>query len=715
MSGPPHQGPPELPRSPYAVRYGIHGPEGLLRGITHDHSGFRPLRPEPPHEKYYGTLPEWQLPAGPDEELAWWMPKDVEIQDDDELDKLMFLESWQMLKLYGIRTWQCGALNRFVTFRDGERMMSGGHLTEDADRKTEYAHFWLHSPDRIQVDENSWFTCFKKSHWYDLDDGYDPRISGNWSVDNPIVWENISVSIELANRILRLLIRERHPWIVAIICGRMDLWKNWTSPENCPDPDAHVLLPLETEARICQEKGREIEFPERFKYTEAELTEKLDQLGRPVFWSFAKGGTDVNGEEPIWGGRTDLWAGPVTDLDYDGNPGGAKAGGASRLDVFVMTKMNADYWETLMRDDLTMAERCRTTVWLANLFLHELMHGLVVSRYHNMQLRYLFETQVTREVIKFQRGEVVYANFPAPAPNSPFGGLAEPFYNFEAVSEVGDSFTNSVWGGRMMPVPTFKAPLTQVFSEWPSFDAPSNGQPKIYHSLQMKENYHTTLIHPFATWASRLLSTEFWNLVWAQAPDGRDLQRLRPNNPFIGSALRREDRMKHGTDGLVVNEGNLGLCKAGTLEEQANVAAWEEKTAQMDPYRQRYLTAAERWTRSAWGLTEMRGFMRWYRRAFAQGKVRQCAWASNLLRRIIPRDVSGDAYWALLPNRQNREDYSWLLVIIGLLMAAAIPVQESTQMAIVSSISQVARPSASARWGGSRVEVSTLYLQRDKY
>lgn len=83
-----------------------------------------------------------------------------------------------------------------------------------------------HLKKLIQVDESKWYPFFRKSHWFDL--GNDPKIGipnpippladwkGNpyWSVDSEPVWEQLRVSIELADRILKQLINEGHEWFV---------------------------------------------------------------------------------------------------------------------------------------------------------------------------------------------------------------------------------------------------------------------------------------------------------------------------------------------------------------------------------------------------------------------------------------------------------------------------------------------------------------------
>jgi hypothetical protein len=77
----------------------------------------------------------------------------------------------------------------------------------------------------IRVDYDSWFNFFKKDHWLDLRrDPLETIVDPNpelecseprwWSIDNPVIYKHLSVSLELASRILRDLVYSENEWSV---------------------------------------------------------------------------------------------------------------------------------------------------------------------------------------------------------------------------------------------------------------------------------------------------------------------------------------------------------------------------------------------------------------------------------------------------------------------------------------------------------------------
>ncbi len=95
---------------------------------------------------------------------------------------------------------------QFVSNQFG--IVSGGHRSEDDNASFVEAY----SRKSIEVNEAGWFDFLQKYRWYDLTKCWNSRVpeGGPWSVDNPKVWDNLRGSIELANRLLRALIIDRH-------------------------------------------------------------------------------------------------------------------------------------------------------------------------------------------------------------------------------------------------------------------------------------------------------------------------------------------------------------------------------------------------------------------------------------------------------------------------------------------------------------------------
>ncbi|KAI0506948.1 hypothetical protein F5B22DRAFT_650266 [Xylaria bambusicola] len=139
--------------------------------------------------------------------------------------------------------------------------MSGGHRKDDygpvdpatvtdavdstmetsSSSTKEDAALQIFHPYRIQVDQSKWFNFLKKDRWYDPDIA-DPLLNGgNWSVDNAKVWEVLSISLELVDRMLKASIEDKNDTIEMMLFGLIGNWHYVTArPE--PMPGAHILL-----------------------------------------------------------------------------------------------------------------------------------------------------------------------------------------------------------------------------------------------------------------------------------------------------------------------------------------------------------------------------------------------------------------------------------------------------------------------------------------
>lgn len=132
--------------------------------------------------------------------------------DHEDLDILFRTESFQADRLLGMRTWQAPALHRWVKFgSDRFGPMSGGHLPTDigadADRVAQ-----VYRQERIKVDESKWFLFLQRRRWYDWIEQKPPgKVQGRvWSVDDSKVWAELSIVLELVNRMFKALIEDRN-------------------------------------------------------------------------------------------------------------------------------------------------------------------------------------------------------------------------------------------------------------------------------------------------------------------------------------------------------------------------------------------------------------------------------------------------------------------------------------------------------------------------
>ncbi|KAI0183046.1 hypothetical protein EV127DRAFT_448182 [Xylaria flabelliformis] len=192
---------PTLPLSPWAARFssGLHiknFPDSIWDNSSH--SGLAPELPRFDDPIHYadmtGKLPIRDPPTS-----------------HEELDKLFRSEGYQIVALKGIRTWEAAILNRWVRFSAKTGNISAGHLLSDAG---EYAKVLqaIFDSETIKVDESRWAPWLQKAQWLNWVET-SPLGGGEartWTVDNEKIWSTLRISLELVDRIFKILIDERH-------------------------------------------------------------------------------------------------------------------------------------------------------------------------------------------------------------------------------------------------------------------------------------------------------------------------------------------------------------------------------------------------------------------------------------------------------------------------------------------------------------------------
>lgn len=200
-------GPVTRPLSPWAKRFNYNtGGRHPLLDDGEEHSGLAPQLPVL-HPKYYADVP----------------PYNTSHPTKLQLDHLFLTESFQRSYLKGLESWEVGPLMRHVWFTDKIGVMSGGHRECDygpvdptsatssaAGSTKEDATLQIFHTNRIQVNENKWYKFLQKNRWYDLVQPEPILGGGNWSVDNPKVWEVLSISLELVDRMLKALVEDKN-------------------------------------------------------------------------------------------------------------------------------------------------------------------------------------------------------------------------------------------------------------------------------------------------------------------------------------------------------------------------------------------------------------------------------------------------------------------------------------------------------------------------
>jgi hypothetical protein len=126
---------------------------------------------------------------------------------------------------------------RYVRFSDTSGLIPGGHQQSDygpvaaptapgakVELREDIALQLFHK-ERVQIDESKWLPFLRKDRWYDLLQARQNPVLGRygrWSPDNTRVWEVLSISIELANRMFNALIDEKHTMSVMELVARMN-------------------------------------------------------------------------------------------------------------------------------------------------------------------------------------------------------------------------------------------------------------------------------------------------------------------------------------------------------------------------------------------------------------------------------------------------------------------------------------------------------------
>lgn len=220
------ESPPDTspPRSPWAKKFGI--PETNWPSLTEN--GHSSLAPRLPYldPRWYGT----PLAGG----FATPLPRPVR---EGALDELFVSERLQQSHLAGMRTWQAAALNarlaggldgghdadaapptmdmatalRVATARQAAGLANPQQQGEDKWNREDAAEL-LVQLRMLTVNEAGWCEVFARERWFDLHvkvKGKLPNTVGAigdddiWSVDNPVIWNEMRPCLELADRLLK--------------------------------------------------------------------------------------------------------------------------------------------------------------------------------------------------------------------------------------------------------------------------------------------------------------------------------------------------------------------------------------------------------------------------------------------------------------------------------------------------------------------------------
>ncbi|TRX98788.1 hypothetical protein FHL15_000130 [Xylaria flabelliformis] len=345
------------PLSPWAARHGIVGPasDAVFRREGIQHSG---IAPEPRDSPWLDPIFYSDKPRTSDAGT---------FLNFNEIDRLFFSEILQGgTELYmGIKSWQIGVTHKTLKFSDrvaipgGHQEASPSAFKGDPETHPGWESKRLYDDGLIKPNEESWFPFLRKDRWLNWSNNAAVLDGEPWSVDNPQVWEVLSISLELANRVLRALAYDMHPFLIDLLFGYMGPWSavaGLLSPDlNLPPPKPNSLVLISygyySQYRDTCDKGVSDYMEQLPLLGERNLTEKLEKLLAEQMWSF----------DDREGALGTTWA----HLDS-----------VISIQVSILTQ--------LMEGNITLAERCLLQFKLAVVILHEMGHAISGNRINEM-------------------------------------------------------------------------------------------------------------------------------------------------------------------------------------------------------------------------------------------------------------------------------------------------------------------------------------------
>ncbi|KAI1303985.1 hypothetical protein F5Y03DRAFT_407032 [Xylaria venustula] len=462
---------PDAPFSPWATRF--IDKRLIYTRENENHSILAPEFPRIDDPKYYDQI--------------LTLPEDERPQSAADEDRLFCTEFLQADELNGAPTWKTIALTRHALFSPGT-VVSGGHrpidkkteglvftmpsftlsapflgLQKGLNRRTNSDRDWaIYLRDRIKVDEKKWLSFLRKENWFDWIsipvDFNHSKAGKTWSIDDPKLWERLSVSIELTNRIMETLIRDKHDGVY------------WSEFEDVygppPSPDDAILLSFSAEQHISAVRGTPCQTDHFDKSCEDWRVRLLNLLWR-IIWSFREA-DDTEGSCH------------KTVLEDD-NPA---------YDSYnAMIDLSIGRLETLMDPDLTLGELCFAQVDIAMTMVHELMHAINCCRYK--------DDNYAGNCLNQQRGG---------------GAMEEPFLDAKGIAELGHCMDQLFFGGSLFIMPISSEnpliPVVMIIQEFPWSCYKGRTVPgSPFLSPDARDTAHFIPL----TWVSKLLSESFWN------------------------------------------------------------------------------------------------------------------------------------------------------------------------------------------------------------
>ncbi|KAI2638383.1 hypothetical protein GGS21DRAFT_548883 [Xylaria nigripes] len=601
------------PLTPWAQRFGYNKEsreEFLLESEIH--SGLAPLYPRI-SPRFYSDDPVDTI---------------TKPRTNAEFDLLFGTEKWQQYHLKGICSWQVGPLMSGVRFSDTTGFIRAGHqrtrpgpTDNPANLAADETAMKVFHEERIKVDESTWLKFLRKDRWLDFIQR-EPMLGGaSWSVDVPKVWEELRIGLELANRILKAMIAEKHIMLETILYGLIANHDQvFQNPK--PTPTARLLLSRPYVRTILDSQDPNapnyLDFVEDL--TPAEWEARLEDLLKDQKWSFID--------------RYDL-AVTTWGLTFHEN---------------LSIALDVGPFKSLLSGQITLAERCLLLYNMAVTIIHELYHSLWMHR----------ETET---------------NWPNQYPITNWSATVspeEPAVDYDGMNEMGFAAEKRIFGGAtdIGSADTRDLPFGAFRTDWPQ--PTSQGEGYIYcvpEHPTFQPGSIISISRVPALHASKLLSAAFWDDP--AIPNKTD-------NYFHANDIFKSNTPKPDEEYLIYNPTLIDMPNVLQPGEQELIDNWNER-------RRLYVTEREAWKceelrdaweKSPWSEITLRNYILKFGRRFELADAVECMIIAQFLVNMVDWQHGMESYINDIPPNTTHYPYRWLFHAIGLLMYAAMPVTD---------------------------------------
>ncbi|KAH6651985.1 hypothetical protein BKA67DRAFT_660758 [Truncatella angustata] len=560
--------------SPWAQRFGPYPKRWNVDRHGKYHSLLAPRLPDI-DPQYTNDIPGIDIPL-PGVNAEGQIPR----PSDTELDALFDDERYQQIMLHGIKSRQLGLLSTNTYLgKSGHTHLSGPDGAGDNAGGTP-----------IQVDESTWLPCMQRNRWYKPQERTNvpfPHVQ-DWSIDDDNIWSMLMPIFELANRIMNLLVEERHSYFDMLLFGA--IWLEEKEPSLPQQPGKYrQLQPSENPPQTKDRKRIFIrERPMWQRPNVATFRTTLSQLTRNVMWS--------------WNDEDDYRAAGYTAPE--GSTQICNLGKPIDQNGPILILLSTQPLRGLIERTLTHSESGTVSWHAAGTILHELMHAIWMQRTWSGHF------------------------------------ITEPFLGHDGMAELGRSFENVVWGGISFMMHQNVLNFNRTFhsraigsrlDDWPNiFDVQSysgSGQQRRAvagwrETAQSGDGVVSW--HIPARWTTFMFTKEFWDIL----VPAYGLRALRPPKVVSGVVVQWRSRLR----GFRINARD-------PVNEMKQLGPYlrflknrlYDREQQINSLRPWQTVEYDKWQVSPWSWTAARILIKDYAMFHAQRNYRQAAHSAMAL------------------------------------------------------------------------------------